>query len=108
MIAAPDALITTCAALSLSVRAVGGAIGYSIYYNIFKTKLTAKLPVLVYEYAAEAGLKGNALQIETFVGTFIKEGFAAAEKLPGVTPAILAGALRGSEWAYAKSLHYVW
>ena len=34
MIAAPDALITTCAALSLSVRAVGGAIGYSIYYNV--------------------------------------------------------------------------
>lgn len=30
MIAAPDALITTCAALSLSVRAVGGSIGYSI------------------------------------------------------------------------------
>ena len=28
MIAAPDALITTCASLSLSVRAVGGAIGY--------------------------------------------------------------------------------
>lgn len=28
MIAAPDALITTCAALSLSVRAVGGAVGY--------------------------------------------------------------------------------
>ena len=34
MIAAPDALITTCAALSLSVRAVGGAIGYSIYFNV--------------------------------------------------------------------------
>lgn len=27
MVACPDALITTCAALSLSVRAVGGAIG---------------------------------------------------------------------------------
>jgi len=27
MIAAPDALITTCAAISLSVRAVGGSIG---------------------------------------------------------------------------------
>lgn len=29
MIAAPDALITTCAALSLSVRAVGGSVGYT-------------------------------------------------------------------------------
>lgn len=38
-IAAPDALITTCAALSLSVRAVGGAIGYSIYYNVRHTDL---------------------------------------------------------------------
>ncbi len=31
LLAAPDVLITTCAALSLSVRTVGGAIGYSIY-----------------------------------------------------------------------------
>jgi hypothetical protein len=31
MLVCPDALITTAAALSLSIRTVGGSIGYSIY-----------------------------------------------------------------------------
>ena len=33
LLASPDMLITTCAALSLSVRTIGGAIGYSIYVS---------------------------------------------------------------------------
>jgi MFS family permease len=106
MIAAPDALITTCAALSLSVRAVGGAIGYSIYFNIFKEKLANKLPVLVGTYAVGAGLP--VADAETFVGTYLTLGAEAAMKLPGVTAAVLEGALTGSQWAYAQSLHYVW
>ncbi|KAK4557094.1 hypothetical protein LTR86_006075 [Recurvomyces mirabilis] len=105
MIAAPDALITTCAALSLSVRAVGGAIGYSIYYNIFAGKLKKKLPVLVAEYAVRAGLPLASATI--FVETYLT---APAEigTVPGVTETVLAGALKGSQWAYAESLHYVW
>lgn len=105
MIAAPDALITTCAALSLSVRAVGGAIGYSIYYNVFKEKLTAKLPILVGEYAVAAGLP--AADAKIFVETFLTVP-AEAASLPGVTAQVLAAALKGSQWAYAESLHYVW
>ena len=105
IIAAPDALITTCAALSLSVRAVGGAIGYSIYYNVFANKLKEKIPTLVATYAIEAGLP--LADAKTFVTTFLTVP-AEAASLPGVTPAILAGALRGSQWAYAESLHYVW
>lgn len=37
LLVCPDELITTCAALSLSVRAVGGAIGYTIYVSLFQT-----------------------------------------------------------------------
>lgn len=33
MIASPDAVITTCVALSISIRAVGGSIGYSTYID---------------------------------------------------------------------------
>lgn len=109
MIAAPDALITTCAALSLSVRAVGGAIGYSIYYNVFKEKLTAKLPTLVGFYAVEAGLPLE--EAKAFVGTYLTPelgGPTAAAELPGITLKIMDAALLGSQWAYAQSLHYVW
>ena len=87
------------------MRAVGGAIGYSIYYNIFRTKINAKLPLLVGEYAVGAGLP--LAQAKTFVETY----FYAPDDLvnvPGVTPAVLDGALTGSQWAYAESLHYVW
>ncbi|KAK3717409.1 hypothetical protein LTR37_005798 [Vermiconidia calcicola] len=106
MIAAPDALITTCAALSLSIRAVGGAVGYSIYYNIFNGKIQKKLPLLVGGYAVAAGLPVE--DAETFVGTYLTEGSEAAQALPGVTAGIIEAALTGSQWAFADSLAYVW
>ncbi|KAG9669328.1 MFS multidrug transporter-like protein, partial [Aureobasidium melanogenum] len=34
----PDDLIATVAALTLSIRVIGGSIGYSVYYNIFISK----------------------------------------------------------------------
>ena len=108
MIAAPDALITTCAALSLSVRAVravGGSIGYSIHWNIFMKKITARLPIHVAEYALTAGLPLG--DVMAFVNTF-SEAAAEILKVPGATPAITAAATEGSQWAYAESLSYAW
>jgi hypothetical protein len=105
MIAAPDALITTCAALSLSVRAVGGSIGYSIYYSIFANKLRVKLPMYVAEYALMAGLP--VTDVKAFVVAFL----TAPEELgqvPGVNQLVIAGATKGVQWAYAESLKYVW
>ena len=105
MVACPDALITTCAALSLSVRAVGGAIGYSIYYSVFNKKLTKRLPTLIGEYAVRAGLP--LASAELFVGTYLQSQTTVTE-IPGVTANVLAAALKGSQWAYAESLHLVW
>ena len=34
----PDDLIATTAALTLSVRFIGGSIGYGVYYNVFVNK----------------------------------------------------------------------
>ncbi|QLI65468.1 Trichothecene efflux pump TRI12 [Metarhizium brunneum] len=39
----PDDLIATITALTLSVRVIGGAIGYAIYYNVLVQKLTPEL-----------------------------------------------------------------
>lgn len=105
MIVCPDAVITTAAALSLSIRTVGGSIGYSIYYNIFATKLTQKLPVYVAEYAMKAGLPASSA--EAFVGAFLTAPESIA-KVPGVTPGVIAGATKGTQWAYSQSLKYVW
>lgn len=107
MIAAPDALITTCAALSLSVRAVGGSIGYSIYYNIFAGKLSDRLPTYVGEWAVRAGLP--LASAEAFVATFLTEPASlATQPIEGITPAVVEAATKGSQWAYAESLSYVW
>lgn len=107
MLVCPDALITTAAALSLSIRTVGGSIGYSIYYNIFATKLEQNLPAYVAEYAIKAGLPiTSATQ---FVTLYLTDPEALAEaQIPGVTPVVLQGALKGSQWAFSQSLKYVW
>ena len=101
----PDTSIATCTALSLTIRAVGGSIGYAIYYNIFSEKLKLKLPAYIGEYAVKAGLpaKEATLFVETYVGA--PDQLA---KIPGVTEAIINAAAIGSSWAYAESLRYVW
>jgi hypothetical protein len=107
MLVCPDALITTAAALSLSIRTVGGSIGYSIYYNIFATKLTTNLPLYVAEYAVRAGLPLTSA--EAFVGLFLTTPEKlATSNIPGVTPEVIAGATKGTQWAYSESLKYVW
>ena len=101
----PDALITTAAALSLSVRTVGGAIGYCIYFNVFANKLTAKLPAFAAKYAIEAGLP--PLEAQEFITILLTDPLNIA-KAPGFSPEILQATQLGIRWAYAESLHYVW
>jgi hypothetical protein len=43
----PDDLIATIAALTLSIRVIGGAIGYTTYYNVFYSKLVPQLTVQI-------------------------------------------------------------
>lgn len=37
-IVCPDDLIATVSALTLSIRVLGGAVGYAVYYNVFFNK----------------------------------------------------------------------
>ena len=105
LLVTPDVLITTAAALSLSVRTIGGSIGYCIYYNIFVTKLKNKLPTLAAEYAIEAGLP--LVDAKAFITILLTEPTKIATA-PGFSLEILAAAQVGVRWAYAESLHYVW
>ncbi|KAH7142914.1 major facilitator superfamily domain-containing protein [Dactylonectria estremocensis] len=105
MIVVPDSLLATTAALSLSIRTLGGSIGYTIYYNVFVNKLTGILPTTVAEYAIAAGLAPE--DAEVFVGTLLTAP-ADISTVPGYTPAILQAAVVGVRWAYAGALKYVW
>jgi len=90
----PDDHIASTVALSLAFRVIGGSIGYAIYYNVFVNKLTTRLPELVAEYAINAGLP--VVSATEFVGTFLTVP-SNATNVAGVTPAILAAAVKGSQ-----------
>jgi len=105
LIVVPDALLATTAALSLSIRTIGGSIGFTIYYNIFVNKLTKAMPELVGEYAVKAGLPLN--DATEFVTTFLTAP-ATIASAPGYSPAVVEGATLGSRWAFAYALKYVW
>jgi len=107
MIVCPDALITTAAALSLSIRTVGGSIGYSIYYNVFATKLEQNLPKYVAEHAIKAGLP-VASAVEFITVFLTAPANLTTTRIEGVTPEVIAGATKGVQWAYSQSLKYVW
>jgi hypothetical protein len=105
MTACPDSLIATATALTLTIRFVGGSIGYSIYYNVFSEKLASKLPERVLDFALEAGLPSSSAT--SFVQTFLTLP-ANISDVAGVTPAIIDAATIGSRWAYSDALAYVW
>lgn len=103
--ACPDNLIGTVVALSLCIRVVGGSIGYTIYYNIFATKLKTALPTYIAKAAIGAGLPASDVTvfIETLLGAPTK-----ITTVPGVTSAVIAAATRATQEAYAYGLKYVW
>ncbi|KAH0829233.1 putative major facilitator superfamily transporter [Fonsecaea pedrosoi] len=105
LIVVPDSLLATTAALSLSIRTVGGSIGFTIYYNIFVNKLNTQLPKQIAKYAIKAGLP--AADATEFVTMFLAAP-ANITQAVGYTPQALAGATLGERWAYAESLKWVW
>jgi hypothetical protein len=105
LIVVPDSLLATTAALSLSIRTVGGSIGFTIYYNIFVSKLNKQLPENIAKYAIKAGLPAS--DATEFVITFLTAP-ANITQVPGYSAQALAGAELGTRWAYAESLKWVW
>ena len=105
LIVVPDSLLATTAALSLSIRTLGGSIGYTIYLAVFTNKLTVNLPSIVAGYVTDAGLAKEDL--ESFVTTFLTAP-ANITTAPGYSPAIAQAATLGSKWAYSESLKWVW
>ena len=60
----PDDLIATMAALTLSIRVLGGAIGYTTYYNVLYSKVR---PILA------AAMVGACIEAEVFNATTVEE-----------------------------------
>jgi hypothetical protein len=52
----PDDLIATIAALTLAIRVIGGAIGYTTYYNIFYNKFVPELTKRIILASIDVGI----------------------------------------------------
>lgn len=105
----PDDLIATIAALTLSIRVIGGAIGYTTYYNVFYNKFVPILSVSVPLAAIKAGVDNFTsvvLAAELTGSSLINEILY----LPGVDGNLTkwnAIVLAGQE-AYAEAYPYVY
>ncbi|KAH7336262.1 fungal trichothecene efflux pump [Rhexocercosporidium sp. MPI-PUGE-AT-0058] len=105
----PDDLIATIAALTLAIRVIGGAIGYTTYYNVFYNKF---VPALKFEIAT-ACVNNNIFSGEIIKAAAELTGASLIDKilyLPGVdgnitiwNNIVLAGRV-----AYAHAYPYVY
>ncbi|KAJ4416092.1 hypothetical protein N0V82_006936 [Gnomoniopsis sp. IMI 355080] len=109
MIVCPDDLIATVAALTLSIRVVGGSIGYSIYYNIFLTKFT---PYAI-EYIGGTLVQANITSPAVIVEVIELTGAALPDQIkliPGIAgnDALYDAVIRAGQEAYSASYRYVY
>ena len=117
-IVCPDDLVATITALSLSVRVLGGAIGFTIYYNVFFHKFTTIATDLV---AIQAVVKQLLIFNETVVrnlttlagnGQFkqLKELTDSFEHTPNAYPVVISATqvafARAYKWVYYISIAF--
>jgi hypothetical protein len=105
-IISPDEVIATIAAINLSVRFIGGSVGYAIYYNIFQNKLAEVLPTTVGLAAAQAGLPLS--EIPELVLALVAQNTTAIGQIPGISPAILLAAEGAVQDSYVEGFRKVY
>jgi hypothetical protein len=106
----PDDLIATIAALTLSIRVIGGSVGYCVYYNVFLNKFVPNATKMI----------GGVMELElgitnvSYIGEAITLTAASLiqdlKAIPGIAgneTAYNMVVLAGQE-AYAASYKYVY
>ncbi|OJJ43101.1 hypothetical protein ASPZODRAFT_74978 [Penicilliopsis zonata CBS 506.65] len=109
-IVCPDDLIATMSALTLSIRVIGGSIGYTIYYNIFIAKFVPILETSI-EYVMVAELNITNTQaiteaIELTSASLVEE----LQAIPGIAgnPAAYEAVLKAGQIAFAEGYKWVY
>lgn len=101
----PDSIIATVVGLCLATRALGGAIGNTIYGTILNNKIASEVPEFVASYALKAGLAPNST--EQFITVFLTDP-ANITSIHGVNEQIITQAGIGATYGFAKAFSYVW
>ena len=105
----PDDLIATVAALTLSIRVIGGAIGFTVYYNVFYAKLVPKLTEHVLKVCLLNGILKEA-SIKAIAGLIGASLTGQILDVPGVDGNVTKWKLivHAGELAYAEAYPYVY
>jgi hypothetical protein len=103
----PDELIATVTALTLTIRVLGGAIGYAIYYNVFLNHFKHNAVNDIGYVAQLAGIKSpqEIGAIVELTGAGLIDAIGA---LPGITPQLAQQLIAAGQLAYAKSYPFVY
>ncbi|OAP56919.1 hypothetical protein AYL99_09031 [Fonsecaea erecta] len=106
----PDDIIATVAALTLSIRVIGGCIGYTVYYNVFLNKFVPNATKYIGgTMALELGITNV-----TYIGAAIEYTAASLLPLLKTIPGIAGNdtayemVVVAGQVAYAESYKYVY
>lgn len=109
MIICPDDLIATVAALTLSIRVIGGSIGYSIYYNVFVNKFTPFATEYIGGTLVRAGITSPVVirEVIELTGAALP---AQIKLIPGIAgnEALYDAVIYAGQVAYAAAYRYVY
>jgi Fungal trichothecene efflux pump (TRI12) len=105
-IISPDEVIATVTAITLSIRLIGGSIGYAIYFNVFQNKLLEVLPTTVGIAVAKAGLPLTV--IPAFVEALVAQNLTAVSEIKGITPTILLAADAAVKESYTQGFRLIY
>ena len=101
----PSEVIATVTALTIAVRIVGGAIGYTIYYNVFVAKLVPLLTEIVGGACVQAGIHDVKI-IGEIIGLTGESLLNEIRYLPGVNEKAWGEIVAAGQVAY--SMAYPW
>jgi hypothetical protein len=105
-IISPDEVIATVTAITLSIRLIGGSIGYAIYFNVLQNKLTKVIPATVGVAVLKAGLP--VASISTFLEAVAAQNTTALAEVKGITPPILLVAQQAIRESYTEGFKLIY
>ena len=105
----PDDIIGTVSALTLSIRVIGGCIGYTVYYNVFISKFVPNAVKYIGGAMADIGIT-NATLVGQAISITGSSLLADLRQIRGIGDNDTAYNLvvRAGQVAYAESYKYVY
>ncbi len=108
-IVCPDDLIATVTALTLAIRVVGGALGYTVYYNVFLHRLGPLFVEYIGGVMAAAGIRSPEI-IGDAIRLVAAAQFPALATLPAVAgnDSLFHAIVAAGQRAYAEAYPFVY